>query len=313
MVLLRGVLATVFFAVTVAYVLYPLRQWLSRRGLGPRVAAGTCTTIAFLAGVAVVTPVVVVLYLRRGDLFAYLRQLPATIPIEVGGFSFVIDVQSTLSSARSELTDLAIEIGAATPVLALKAFLFALLVYGLLLRPVQLRNALLRPVPPGYEDVVLAFHRRTRSTLYALYVLQAATALGTFLVGYVVFWALGYDAAFVLAVLSGVLQFIPVIGPSVLVLGVAAVEVVAENVVDAALVAVLGLVFVGFLPDAVIRPRLARLTTGLPASLYFAGFVGGVLSVGVVGVIAGPLVVAFLAEAVDLLSAENHSIQRQLE
>jgi predicted PurR-regulated permease PerM len=59
------------------------------------------------------------------------------------------------------------------------------------------------------------------------------------------------------------------------------------------------------MPDALIRPRLAALTTGMPASLYFIGFTGGVLSVGVVGVIAGPLVIALLAETVQLLSPER--------
>ncbi len=44
------------------------------------------------------------------------------------------------------------------------------------------------------------------------------------------------------------------------------------------------------------RPKLARYTTGLPASLYFVGFTGGVLTLGVIGFIAGPVVIALLVE-----------------
>jgi predicted PurR-regulated permease PerM len=117
---------------------------------------------------------------------------------------------------------------------------------------------------------------------------------------------------FTLAVLAGVLQFIPILGPSIVVLVLAALELVAGNVVDAAVVTVVGLVVIGFLPDALIRPRLARLTSGIPGSLYFVGFTGGILSVGLVGLIAGPVVVALLAEAVSLLSAEAGSAQQQL-
>jgi predicted PurR-regulated permease PerM len=156
-----------------------------------------------------------------------------------------------------------------------------------------------------YETPVLALHRRVRDTLYALYVLQAATALGTFLIAYVVFTILGYDAAFTLAFLSGLLQFVPVVGPSLL----AVVEAVAGDLAAAVFVSVVGLVFVGFLSDALIRPRLASLTTGMPASLYFVGFTGGTLTLGIVGVIAGPLVVAVFVEVVD----ERTTYQETLE
>jgi predicted PurR-regulated permease PerM len=311
--LLSRVLSTVFFAITVAYVLYPLRQWLGRRGLMPRLAAGVCTLLALLVAVALVAPIGAVLYWRRGDLFAFFQQLPSTYTLEVGEFAVELDLDAYLLLARNEVGDLALEVARAAPVLALEAFLFVLLVYGLLVWPERLRGALLRPVPPSYHDVVISFHERTKGTLYALYVLQAATALGTFVVAWALFWLLDIPQAFALAALAGLLQFIPVLGPSVLIIGLTVVEALAGNVAEAVLVAVTGLVFVAFAPDAVIRPRLARLTTGMPASLYFVGFVGGVLTVGVVGVIAGPLIVALLAECVDLLSAANHSTQRKLD
>jgi hypothetical protein len=58
---------------------------------------------------------------------------------------------------------------------------------------------------------------------------------------------------------------------------------------------------IGVVPDAVIRPRLASWAADLPTSLYFIGFVDGVLTVGPVGSIAGPLVV----ELVDLPSESD--------
>jgi predicted PurR-regulated permease PerM len=66
----------------------------------------------------------------------------------------------------------------------------------------------------------------------------------------------------------------------------------------------LGLVLVGFLPDAVIRTKLAGRTADLPASLHFVGFVGGVLTLGLIGFIAGPL----LVESLVLLS-EGHTAE----
>ncbi len=313
MVLLQRVLGTVFFAVTVAYVLYPLREWIVRRGLGKRVAAGVCTLVAFLAALAVISPLLAFVINRREALFDFVRQFPRTFSYTIGDVTYTVEFETLVAESQGYLQSLGLDLARAMPVLALKLFLFAILVYGLLLAPHRLRTALFKPVPAAYHDVVQAFHERTKSILYAIYVLQAATAVGTFLMGYVVFWALGYDQAFVLAVLSGLLQFIPILGPSIVVVAVAGVDVLAGDVASAITVLGFGLLLVGFLPDALIRPRLAQWTSGIPGSLYFVGFVGGVLSVGAVGVIAGPVVVALLVEAVEQLSAENHSTQQQLE
>jgi predicted PurR-regulated permease PerM len=303
---LQRVAATVFFAVTVAYVLYPVRQILSRR-LGRRVAAAVATTLAFVAVLLLVVPLAAALYFRRDDLFGFLQQLPDTLTLSAAGFSTTIDIASVLTAAQDAAAGLALTIAQSLPALALKVFLFTLVVYALLIRPGQLGETLLRPVPREYHDIVFAFHDRTRSMLYGIYVLQAAVAVGTFAVALVVFFLLGYESTFTLAVLSGVLQFIPVIGPSVLIVVVGLTEVIAGNVNQAITVVVVGLVVIGFLPDVIIRPRLASLTTDVPASLYFIGFTGGTLSVGLVGIVAGPVVVAWLAEAVGLLSAETNA------
>jgi predicted PurR-regulated permease PerM len=189
--LLFDVLSTVFFAVTVAYVLYPIRRSLAAR-VGPRVAATACTLSAFVVGVALVAPLVGVLYFRRGAMFSFLRQLPDTVTFSVGEFVHTVDIAALRESSRGVLENVAVGMVSALPAIALKLFLFTLIVYALLLRPSAVRTALLRPVQPRDHDIVFAFHERIKSILYAIYVLQAAVAFGTFLIALVVFWVLGY-------------------------------------------------------------------------------------------------------------------------
>ncbi|WP_394354281.1 AI-2E family transporter [Halorarum salinum] len=299
---LAGVLATVVFAVTVAYVLYPLRQELRARGCSDRLAALAATAAAFLGVVALAAPLGFVLYRRRSEFVDFLRSVPPGIPVELGGFSLVVETAPLLDAAVDAVRALAASTAAAAPVFALKLLLFVLLVYGLLYAPGSPRAALLRLCPDEYHDVLFALHRRTAHTLRAIYVLQAATALGTFVVAFVLFWLLGYGSPFALAVVAGVLQFVPVLGPSAVVAGLAAMDLVAGEALRAATVLVLGLFLVGFAPDAIIRPRLAGGTTDLPVSVYFVGFVGGLLTLGAIGFVLGPLVVALLAEVVSLLS-----------
>lgn len=311
--ILSRVLGTVFFAITVAYVLYPVRRALVRRGVNRRVAAAGATTLGFVFVSLVVAPIVYAVYIRQSALLAFFQSIPSEQQVSLYGMTWVIDVGALILRVRDATLEIAVNTASAAPVLALKAFLFVFLVYGLLLRPGNVRRAMFRLVPGEYHDVVISLHRCVRDTLYALYVLQAATAMGTFLVAYPVFWLLGYDAAFTLAFFSGLLQFIPVIGPSLLIVAVAAGEALAGDVAGALLLTVVGLVGIGFLPDALIRPRLASVTTGMSASLYFVGFTGGTLSLGIVGVIAGPLVVAVLVQVVEIITEERATVQQTFD
>ena len=305
--ILWRVLPTVFFAITVAYVLYPIRRALVDRGVNRRIAAGIATSVGFAIVLALVAPLAWAIYSRHDLILAYIRALPRSIDLELFEFSVSYDVASLFPAARETLTNAAVDLAQAAPVIAMKLFLLVFLIYAFLLRPDSADKALKRTVPVEYHDIVKRFHRRVRQTLYAIYVVQAATAFATFLVALVVFVAMGYEGAFVLAVFAGILQFIPIIGPSVVIVLLAAGDVVAGAVPRAALLLAVGLFFIGFLPDAVIRPKLAPLTAGIPASLYFIGFAGGVFSLGLVGLIAGPLVVVLFAESVELMAENNHN------
>jgi len=293
---------TVFFALTFVYVLYPTRERLVARGTSRRLAAGALTAVAAAAVLALFAPVALVLYQRRSAIIDFFRTLPPTLDVSVGGFTYVVELQAIAPAVRGTLSSLAVTATGVAPVLLMKLFLFAFLVYALLYKPGGVRSLVFRAVDEDVQAELLAYHERIRDTLYGLYFVQAATGVLTFVLALPVFYLLGYDAFFSLSVISGIFQFIPIIGPSVVVVSLAAVEVAVGNVPEAAVVLVLGLVVIGFVPDAVLRPRLAQYSAGMPASLYFVGFLGGVFTVGPIGIIAGPLVLSVLLQTVELVA-----------
>ena len=301
------VVEVVFFAVTVAYVLYPLRQRLVDRGLSRRAASALVTATAFLAVIVLFAPVVWALVRRRESIVSRLRNLPDSLPVEAAGFTYVVDVASLSEGVTASLRAVAFSLAANAVFIVLELAMFAIILYGLLLRPAAVGNAVYGIVPPEYHDVIRRLNDRISGTLYALYVIQAATAVLTFPVAFVVFYALGYGDAFVLSVIAAIFQFIPILGPGVLALGLAASDLLLGSTRRAIAVVILGPVIIGLLPDLVVRPQLASRQAKLPVSLYFVGFTGGVLTVGVIGVIAGPLVVALLVETVELLSDDTAS------
>ncbi|WP_339105417.1 AI-2E family transporter [Haloterrigena salinisoli] len=302
--ILLDVLGTIMFALTVAYVLLPVQGWLHRRGLSERLSAVAATLLGFLGTVAVFAPLVVALYFRFEQIQTLVEEVPREMPVAAMGYTYTVNVAEVRSLALDFLSDAAVSFAAALPVLGIKFALFVILLFALLLEADAAGRAAIAPVPYDYRDVVYALATRARETLYAIYVLQFATSVATLAVAYPLFWLLGYDAAFTLAFFAAILQFIPMIGPSLLIAPIALYHVAVDQLVAGLLVGVLGMALVAWFPDIVVRPRLARRSAGLPGSLYFVGFTGGLFTLGAIGVVVGPLIVAVFVEAVDLLADE---------
>jgi len=307
---LGAVLQTVIFAITVAYVLHPLKRALANRGFSDRIASGVATLTAFGAVLLVISPLLLVVYQRRDQFIDLLQTLPDSIVVGLSGFELELEMEPIIDATITTLQDVAVAGAVAAPSIALQVVLFTIVLYGLLYKPRAIRAAALRLVPSAYHDILVRLHSRTKVTLFSLYVLQATTALGTFVIGVIFFSALGYTAPLSLAAIAGILQFIPILGPSLLVVALAANDFFIGNPIRAAAMLVLGLLFISLVPDAVIRTKLAGKTGKIAPSLYFIGFVGGILTIGALGVVIGPLVVALLVEAV-LLISERESVATQ--
>ncbi|KTG30241.1 AI-2E family transporter [Haloferax profundi] len=302
--ILLDVLATVFFAITVAYLLIPLRRRLEVRGVSRWGGSAIATVVAAVGASVVLAPLFVIFFLRLNDLFVLASLLPESLSFEVLGMAYEVTLDEALTVLFSLIRSIGRSVATAAPVVLIKLTLFGFLVFSLVLGGDSVGQTLLALVPVEYHDVATSLNTRARETLFAIYVLQAATAVGTFFIAFAVFSVLGYDFVITLATVAAILQFIPIVGPSFLLALMALYHVAVSDFVAAILVVVVGGFAIAWLPDILIRPRLARETADLPGSLYFVGFVGGLLSLGPVGIIAGPLVVALLAESVSLLGDE---------
>ncbi|AGN01463.1 hypothetical protein L593_07590 [Salinarchaeum sp. Harcht-Bsk1] len=307
---LRQVLTTIFLALTVVVVARPLYRRLLNLGIQRHVASAITTLAVFVAVVVVAAPIGFILYARRGDIEDAIETLPDDLTLAYGGASYTVETADVQTYLTDIVSDVAIEVLGNAPQLVLLLTLFTVVVFGVLLGQRQVGKAVDAIVPAGYERVYAALKQRTVHTLQAIYVLQLATGIATFVVAVPVFYVLGYEYYVTLAVICGLLQFFPIIGPSVVLAVLAGYHLAHGDVADAIAIIGLGGVLIAILPDAVVRPYLARAAADMPATLYFVGFIGGLLSLGPVGVIAGPLVVALLAEAVELLAEELRNGQQ---
>lgn len=306
-VLLIEVITTVFFAITVAYVLIPLCDRLHQRGFSRTVASLIATVTSLIVVILLFIPMGIVLYLRRHDVIFLVRSLPSAVTIDVAGFAYRIDASYVIGLGLNYFSQFAIDLVRSSPVILTKGIVFVFVIFGLLLRRDELHRAVLAPITAEYHDIVHALNDRIRQTLYTLYIVQVITSFVTFLIALPVFWLLGYQYPVTLAVVAGVLQFLPVVGPGLLIAGLTLFELVHGIYLDAILVFAFGMGLIALGPDILLRPRLVSERASLPASLYFVGFVGGVLSLGPIGIIAGPLLVSLLVFVLSLLGSETQT------
>lgn len=309
--MLHRVLETVFLAITAAYLLVPVQRRVIEQGIPEWWAA---TTVTFGTTVAALIPVGLASYLaasRLTPVLRFLANLPDDVSASLLGYTYTLTLVDLVAPVSAFLRSSALATATALPVLLLKVTLFVILVFALLIRHDEAEAALVATIPIEYHDVIDTLGGRARETLYAIYVLQAATAIGTFLIAIPVFLMLGYPFPFTLALIAGVLQFIPIVGPSVLIGVLGVWKLLIGDATAAILIFLIGGTFIAWLPDLLIRPRLSQATARLPGSLYFIGFIGGLLTVGPVGIVAGPLAIALAVTAMDLLAEAEVNHRQQ--
>ena len=141
-------------------------------------------------------------------------------------------------------------------------------------------------------------------TLYAIYVVHLTTVLVTFVLSIPLFLMLGMDNILLWAVMFAIFQMIPFIGPSVLVVLLIVWTVITNDPHMAQNIATLilyGYVVVCLAPDFLLRPYMMGKQSGINALVMWLGFFGGIAIMGPAGFVFGPLLLAVLIEAVNIV------------
>jgi predicted PurR-regulated permease PerM len=104
--------------------------------------------------------------------------------------------------------------------------------------------------------------------------------------------------------LTFVIAFIPFIGAGTIVVAVAALLALSGRIGAAIFLALWGLVFVG-LSDNVLKPYLIKTDVEIHGAVIFFALLGGLAVFGPIGLLVGPLIVAFFLATVRLASGEE--------
>ncbi len=105
----------------------------------------------------------------------------------------------------------------------------------------------------------------------------------------ILYYFLGYPYAILLAIISGIAMFIPIIGPWIVYGVIGIVSILLGNTVPGVLVIIFGwIIETG--TDFYIRPRIAVQYSEIHPLVFLLGFIYGAVTMGVPGLFIGPLI-----------------------
>ncbi len=159
------------------------------------------------------------------------------------------------------------------------------------------------PFPQNRQRLLLErMHTVVHATVYGV----GLVALTEGLLGGLAFWVLGLPTPVLWGTIIAMMAFLPVLGASVVWAPAAVMLAFQGETIKAFLLAVWGVVLIGFFADYVLRTYLIGKGTQLHVLLVFFSVLGGIGAFGLVGIVAGPMIMATGLALIETTKPEPH-------
>ncbi len=315
--LLRPFFSVILLSLVAVIVLKPLYGWFIKQRFTkgrPRLAA-TVTLLSFLF--VLLVPISFFVYqffvafvdslsiMISADLDALLQGMEEAISSSTGGTPPNFDraaIQEAIVSATTALlgaaTNLLGNLLSSLPKFLVDLVIFLVIVVSLLPGFDRLVRDIEQISPLGAEITSLYYKKGSamiNSMFKGIFLIAGLQGL---IMG--IFYALaGIDGWFFFAVLSMFLAMIPVVGISFLVIPMAIIFVLNDNVTSAVIV-LIGFYGIANWVDVILRPRLVSKEAYMHFSLVLLGILGGLAFAGILGLFYGPVVILLLVTTIEI-------------
>lgn len=312
-VLFFPVMKSVLFAATLSVIMVPpLGAVEDRLGLDEtaphrRTLLALAATFLSLVVLAVVAALVVFVFVRNaGILEDFGIQVAAKIE-EVSGdlLGAPFDLRSRAGESMDQLLGYVQGTFALAAGLLVDLLIFASALYIFLRHGRRIRDAIRSALPDSHHPLFQRFSRATHSSLYAIYVVHVTTAVITVILAVPFFYLIDFgEHVLFWSILCGSFQLVPILGPSLIMVAIAIYAFAQGDTTTGFLVLLLGYPVVGGLPDLFFRPLLMRSGMKIDAGILILGFFAGIVSMGMIGFVLGPLLLKLLVETFKLSGEE---------
>jgi predicted PurR-regulated permease PerM len=326
-VVVRPLASALFIAAVLAGTTYPVFRWLARRlGGRPKVAA---ILVTFGVVVAILLPLSAIVGVLVREGLAVLHAITGVVEAE--GPSGLLDhlpgplrslatrftnafpgapaqIQSRLAGAAQGAAAVAAGLAQTTGSVLLQSVLMLVALYAFLLQGRELIDYLdsITPLAPGQTRTLIHEFRKVASTVLVSSIATSAVQAVVALAGYAF---TGMPNPVFASLVTFFFAFIPGIGAGGVGLACAIYLVATGHLVPGIILAVWSVAVVG-LVDNVVKPLFIKGGVEMNGIVIFFALIGGLAAFGGVGLVAGPMIVAFFLSLMRLRRDERERESR---
>jgi len=314
-ILFSPVAKTVLFAATLSVILVPFMTGVENR-LWPEAEAGRRRTLLALSLTALTLAALLVAVALVVFIFVRNSQVLQDFGLEVAGkledsarnlFGRQVDLRAQAGESLRQLLGYVQGTFVAAAGILVQIVIFSSALYLFLRHGRRILERFLEVLSSPYQDLFRRFATVIHSSLYAIYVVHVATAVITVILALPFFQLIGYGQHLLFwSLLCGSFQLIPVLGPSLIMAAIAIYAFAQGDTTTGVLVLSVGYPVVAAVPDLVFRPLLLKGKMKMGAGTLILGFFAGIVSMGMIGFVLGPLLLKLLVES-GKLTWEAHS------
>jgi predicted PurR-regulated permease PerM len=311
--MVRTVIIAAILGIVIGVYLRPLYFWFLRR-FGRRAPAGI---VSLLLVIVPVFGVLAYSYLEIADVAEYVDrnqvQIAAQIDASLHRLPFFRDantadaVRRAVNQASTYGVRIPVAIREAVAGFTVAAAIFLFTAFYVMIDGERIAAYVRGKVPPRYAELSAALERNVQGVLYgAIYSTLLTQALKTVII-LAMLVAFRVPLAPVLAIISFVIGFFPIVGSWAVYVPVAGWLLVFRDAAAAALTVLL----IGFFVNTLfisnyLRPKLAaEKSRVLNFYWMFVGLVTGVYTFGIAGILLGPILIGLLKAVVDTVTTSG--------
>jgi predicted PurR-regulated permease PerM len=311
--MVRTVIIATILGIIVATFMRPVHLWIERR-IPSAVAAATITLLILIVPLLAITAYS---YSEIADVASYvdahqneivrridtaLHQLPF-----LGSANTAETVRRWVLAASSYGSEIVGGVRSALKSLSVATTIFLFTAFYVLVDAEKILEYIRSKVPPRYGELSTALESNVRGVLYgAIYSTFLTQALKSLII-LVMNLAFGVPLAGVLAILSFIIGFFPIVGSWSVYVPVAGWLLVFDNSPGKAI----AMVVIGFLVNTLyistyLRPKIAAERSKV-LNFYWmlVGLVTGVYTFGLVGILLGPMLIGLLKAILDTITSAS--------
>jgi len=230
------------------------------------------------------------------------QSLSGYLVTTLGGVYIQPDSAKMIEDSAPVILQSLSSIAQSIPGLAVELFITILMLFLLLRNGETLSSQFFSIIPTQMMRYISILCRVVTDTMFGVYVVNISVAILTFFITIPFFWVLGYGEIVFWAFICAASHLFPFFGPQLITLVLALYAIAQGDIRGLVLVAAVGYPMISGLQDFWIRPRLLARRVAIHPILMMIGIFGGMLIMGPIGLIIGPLIIALADAGYDIMT-----------